>query len=430
MEAVVSHTGSLVPEDSAFAAACKQSGIIIVESIRQFFNFAKLFHMEIYTPLKHLAVLTNGGGPSVIAADLIDLSKSLRLVTLKNSTKNALKKVLPPMAAINNPIDIIGDALSERYAKTLNILTKEQNIDAIITILTPQMMTQAEETAKLLGKFAKKKPILPVFIGGQAIHKALLAFKKNKLVNFGDSRDIIEILDAIQSNSKKQVLQQAQNKQITNKIMHFEEIKKLFSNYGVSLEGEFVKEKSALASIVNKFGGTAIAMKVVSPDVIHKTEFKAVKLDIKNVDEAKKAWDEIINSIRLKNPNARINGMIIQPMIKGKEIIIGMKRDKTFGPVIVFGMGGIFAEALKDVSSRIAPVNKSEAKKMIEEIKSYPIFKGLRGEKPVDFEKLENLILTISKLSLEHPEIQEIDLNPIMATENYAKIVDTRVITN
>ncbi len=459
LAAVASHTGSLAPEDSVFAAACKQSGVITVESIRQFFSFAKLFHMGIYKPLKQLAVLTNGGGPSVVAADLIDLSKSLELATLKNETKNALKKVLPPMAAVNNPIDIIGDALSDRYASALKILVNEKNINAVITILTPQMMTQAEETAKLLGGFSKKKPILPVFIGGQSIYKALLEFKKNGLVNFGDSRDVVEILDAIQSDSKKPSFAKAstiakaladksEGRQPTTKMMGFEEIKKLFSNYGITLEGEFVREKSGLQNAFNKFN-YPIAMKVVSPNVIHKTEFRAVKLNIKNLDEAEKAWDEIVNSIKAKLPNARVEGMVVQKMVNphtitgkdifakthspfgvgAREIIIGMKRDKTFGPVIVFGMGGIFTEALKDVSSRIAPVTKSEAKKMIEEIKGYPILKGLRGEKPVDFEKLENLIIAVSKLSLEHLEIQEIDLNPVMASENEAKIIDARVIT-
>ena len=459
MAAVASHTGSLAPEDSVFATACHESGVITVESIRQFFNFAKLFHMGIFKPLKRLAVLTNGGGPSVVAADLIDLSKSLELATLKNPTKKALKKILPPMAAVNNPVDIIGDALSSRYASALKILVNEKNIDAIITVLTPQMMTQAEETAKLLGSFSKKKPILPVFIGGQSIQKALLEFKENGLVNFGCTKDIVEVLDIMTSDSKKPSFAKAstiakaladksEGRQPTTKMMGFEEIKKLFSNYGITLEGEFVREKSGLQNAFNKFN-YPIAMKVVSPNVIHKTEFRAVKLNIKNLDEAEKAWDEIVNSIKAKLPNARVEGMVVQKMVNphtitgkdifakthspfgvgAREIIIGMKRDKTFGPVIVFGMGGIFTEALKDVSSRIAPVTKSEAKKMIEEIKGYPILKGLRGEKPVDFEKLENLIIAVSKLSLEHLEIQEIDLNPVMASENEAKIIDARVIT-
>ncbi|MCL5004613.1 MAG: acetate--CoA ligase family protein [Patescibacteria group bacterium] len=449
LAAVASHTGSLAPEDSVFAAACKQSGVITVESIRQFFSFAKLFHMGIYKPLKQLAVLTNGGGPSVVAADLIDLSKSLELATLKNETKNALKKVLPPMAAVNNPIDIIGDALSDRYASALKILVNEKNINAVITILTPQMMTQAEETAKLLGGFSKKKPILPVFIGGQSIYKALLEFKKNGLVNFGDSRDIVEILDVMAAENKKtSFFKTSESGQTTYKMLGFEETKKLLSKYSIAVEGEFVKTKNELSNVFNKFNNL-VAIKIVSPNVIHKTEFRAVKLNIKNLDEAEKAWDEIVNSIKAKLPNARVEGMVVQKMVNphtitgkdifakthspfgvgAREIIIGMKRDKTFGPVIVFGMGGIFTEALKDVSSRIAPVTKSEAKKMIEEIKGYPILKGLRGEKPVDFEKLENLIIAVSKLSLEHLEIQEIDLNPVMASENEAKIIDARVIT-
>ena len=438
--AVASHTGSLAPENSVFEAACRQSGVITVESTRQFFNFAKLFHLGVLKPVKRIAVLTNGGGPSVVAADSIDLSGSLELATLKNSTKKALKKALPPMAAVNNPVDIIGDALSDRYEKSLKILAADKNVDAIIAILTPQMMTESEKTARLLGEFYKKrkKPVFPVFIGGQSIQKALLEFKKNGLVNFGSSNDIVEILDKLSRRSGRDsnsTSRRTSELAASRKMLGFEETKKLFGNYGVVLEGEFIKEKSGLQNVFNKFN-SPVAMKIVSPDVIHKTEFKAVKLNIKTLAEAENAWDEIINSVKATRSTSlranasalEIDGMVIQSMFKGKEIIIGMKRDKTFGPVIVFGMGGIFTETLKDTSSRIAPVSNSEAKKMIEEIKSYPILKGLRGEKPVDFEKLENLIAKISKLAVENPDIQEIDLNPVMATENEAKIVDARVI--
>jgi len=171
-QAVMSHTGSLAPEDAVFTAACRQAGIIVVESVREFFNVAKLFELGVTKPLQRLIVLTNAGGPGVVTADQIDLSKSLSLIELRKETQDALRQVLPPMAAFGNPVDIIGDALSSRYESALKILTEIKDADAIVTLLTPQMMTETEATANLLISYRAKKPIIPVFIGGRPSKKA------------------------------------------------------------------------------------------------------------------------------------------------------------------------------------------------------------------------------------------------------------------
>src|ERR1035437_4273541 len=202
-QAVMSHTGSLAPEDAVFTAACKQVGIIVVESIREFFNTAKLFELGIMEPLQKLIILTNAGGPAVVTTDLIDLSRSLSLVELGDETKERLKKVLPPMAAVNNPVDIIGDALSDRYDSALKILVEEKTADAIIVLLTPQMMTQAEATANLLAEYRKKKPIIPVFLGGPNIEAGLVELKKNSLVNFAFPKDAVAALDNLARCAKK-----------------------------------------------------------------------------------------------------------------------------------------------------------------------------------------------------------------------------------
>ena len=395
-------------------------------------------------PLQRLIVLTNAGGPAVVTADLIDFSRSLSLVELKDSTKDSLRKVLPPMAAFGNPVDIIGDALKDRYESALKILVEENDADAIIVLLTPQMMTETEATAKLLADYNKKKPIIPVFIGGPAIEKGLVELKNNGMVNFAFPKDAIEALDNLARGAVKTggSLNASHPSTTVNcsaskegsavptlpKMMPFTAMHDLFKEYGLHLPGILVKEKSGLAEAMKKAGEDPWTLKAMSPDVIHKTDMGAVKLDIKTLKSAEKAWDDIMKSIGKKKPSAILDSMLMQTMVPGKEIIIGMKRDVTFGPTILFGLGGIYTEALKDTSLRIAPVSKEEADGMIREIRGIHILSGLRGEKPVDFEALVDIIVKLSKLAVEHKEVKEIDLNPVMSNSDGAVIVDARVM--
>mgnify|MGYP001591100835 CR=1 FL=1 len=439
MEAVMSHTGSLAPADSVFSAALKQSGAIAVESIREFFNMAKLFQLGIMKPLKNLVILTNGGGPSVVTADLIDLSRSLSLVELSDSTKEALRKVLPSMAAVGNPVDIIGDALSSRYEDALKILVDEKGVDAIILMLTPQMMTKVEETAKLIVQYRSKKPIIPVFIGGPTIQAGLEYLKRNTLVNFNFPKDAVEALDNLalchsreggnpgKSSYTKSVSDKSSRVSVS-KMMDFVEMTKILNEYNISLTGILVKEKTKLISVISKFGSGPYAMKVISNNIIHKTDAGAVKLNIKSIEEANTAWDLMEKKILKENLNARIEGILVQKMGIGREVIIGMKRDSTFGPTILFGLGGILAEAIKDTSLRIVPVSKNKALQMMQEIKGVSILNGMRGEKSVDFDALADIIVNLSRLAIEHPEIKEIDLNPVMVTNTEVVVVDARVM--
>jgi acyl-CoA synthetase (NDP forming) len=211
-------------------------------------------------------------------------------------------------------------------------------------------------------------------------------------------------------------------------MMPFDEMCNLFKEYGIDFQGILVKEKGELESAIKKVGGNSFIMKAISPDVIHKTDMGAVKLNIKNIEEAEVAWDEIISSVKSKNPQAVIDGMLVQSMVSGKEVIIGMKRDATFGPTILFGLGGIFTEALRDTSLRIAPVSKEVALEMIHEIRGINILTGLRGEKSVNLEKLADIIVKLSKLAVNHTEIKEIDLNPVIVNSDESFIVDGRVM--
>ena len=196
-EAVKSHTGSLTSEDSVFEAVCRQSGVIVVHSLHELFDVAKLFHIGILKPLKNLAILTNGGGPSIVAADLVEFSRSLTLANFSQELKDKLKKVLPKMGSVGNPIDILGDAPSLRYKDALEILAGESDIEAILTILTPQMMTETKETAEILTSYHKQKPIIPIMIGGSAVQQGVEVLKNNSLVNFDFPEDVVVALDAL-----------------------------------------------------------------------------------------------------------------------------------------------------------------------------------------------------------------------------------------
>jgi acetate---CoA ligase (ADP-forming) len=429
LEAVMSHTGSLAPEDSVFGAALKQSNVIAVNSMREFFNMAKLFQLGIMKPLSNLVILTNGGGPSVVATDLVDLSKSLSLVELSDSTKEALRKVLPSMAAVGNPIDIIGDALSLRYEEVLKILSIENGIDGIILMLTPQMMTEVEATAKLIVQYRNKKPIIPVFLGGPTIEKGLEYLIENKIVNFNFPVDAVEALDDLAFGEiKTKILfkQQKINNGAGSKMMDFDKMTGLLKDYDIPLAGILLKEKGKLITAISKLGNGPYAMKVISNNIVHKTDAGAVQLNIKSLEEANIAWNSMEKKVLKENPNAQIEGFLIQRMGVGREVIIGMKRDATFGPTILFGLGGILAEAIKDTSLRIAPIGKNEALQMMQEIKGASILNGMRGERPIDFDVLADIIVNISRLSIEHSEIKEIDLNPVMVTNMAAVIVDAR----
>ena len=250
--AVMSHTGSLAPADAVFTAACRECGVITVESLRGFFNLAKLFQNGIYKPLRRFAILTNGGGPSVVATDLIALSRSLELAELSRATQNALRKVLPPMAAVGNPVDVIGDAGSDRYANALAILTAQKNIDGIVAIVTPQMMTDAEAIADVLLSYRNKKPIIPVLMGGPSMEKGLEKLRASGVANFDFAKDAIEGLDAMFLGAKKPVEFRHSVSRLPTpdvgikqnpKMMDFPATLKLLSRYGVKIPGTLLRRK-------------------------------------------------------------------------------------------------------------------------------------------------------------------------------------------
>jgi len=430
--AVASHTGSLAPSDKIFGAALRQVGAIPVDSLRTLFSLAKLFELGLTGPLQRLVILTNGGGPSVNTADLVDLSHSLSLASFTDETKAALREVLPPMAAVSNPIDVIGDAGPDRYENTLRILTTLSDVDAIITLVTPQMMTDPKGIAEVLVQHRSMKPIIPVLMGGATVAPGVAVLQEQGMVNFALPTDVVEALDALARGMASHKIDAdtppAHASATTRSMMPLPEMQELMERYDLHLSGLFVESRAALAQVVETLGEGPYAIKAIGNELVHKSDLKAVRLGLEDVAALGMAWDDIFAHLTAHVPGITIDGMLVQRMIDGVECIVGMKRDSVFGPVIVFGLGGIFVEILKDSSMRIAPVSREEALAQIQEIKGLPLLTGARGREPVKLEPLAEAISSLSQLALEHPEIQEIDFNPIFATPDGAHIVDARMM--
>lgn len=434
--AVASHTGSLAPSDAIFTTAIREAGAIPVETLDALFALAKLFQLNITSPKQHLVILTNGGGPSVNTADLINFSHSLSLVTFDDPTRTALQEVLPPMAAVGNPIDVIGDAGPERYEACLKVLTKLKEVDAILALVTPQMMTDPKGIAKVLVKYNKKKPIVPVMMGGGTLARGVQWLLKHAMVRFETPTHAVEALDALGTQEEKRKKKEESIRDPKDSPRHsahltmmpIEDMQRILGDYDLPLAGVFVKEKDALASAVRTLGGGPYVIKAISQQLVHKSDLRAVRLSLTDTDALLVAWDEIVTYVNGHTEGAVIDGMLVQRMVEGVQCIIGMKRDPTFGPVIVFGLGGIFVEILKDASMRIAPVSKEEALAQIRDIQGLPLLMGARGTEPVDLDALASAIASLSHLALDYPEIEEIDFNPVFATPKGIEIVDARLM--
>lgn len=431
-KALQSHTGALTSSAVIEDALFKQIGAIRANTLEELFDFAEALSSQ--PPLKgdRIAILTNAGGAGVIAADAVQ-KNGLKLAQLNNRTVKILKTSLPPAASITNPIDLLGDAQAKHYLIALKALVDDKDVDGIIVLLTPQTATQIKETAESIVTISSiaKKPIVTSFIGGFKVGIGIKILEKNHIPHFEYPEravmamktlllahqyrlikkhfEPIEIDPLVKNRNKKRLQQIPLSPPNTDAILQ---------SYGIPVVKTFLAKNKEELRILTKKIKFPVVLKIFSPDIIHKSDVGGVKVNLKNINEVEKAYDEILKNVRLKKPEANIIGVTLSPMIsEGKEIILGMKRDPIYGPAIMFGLGGIYIEVLKDVSFRVAPISREEASEMISEIKSSPLLFGTRGEKPSDIEAIIDLILKLSQLSLDYPQISEIDLNPVKVFE-------------
>jgi acetyl coenzyme A synthetase (ADP forming)-like protein len=443
-----SHTGTLAGSDAAFDAAFKQSGVIRARTIEELFDIGKLLESQPLPGDGGLAIITNAGGPGIITADATERA-DIRLAHISDESVLALKKVLPPSAAFGNPFDIIGDALADRYKSAIDIIMNDKDVGGIFVLLTPQDMTEIEKTADIVVDASKHtdKPILAGFMGGRDVGRGIKILNNGKVPNyvFPESAvrayrialDYKEWLKKPEKTYKRFEVDTRTVKENLNMVrasgrsgLVDVEARRIIEMYGFKtpksiLVNTLDEAKSSVAKI-----GYPLVMKIASPDILHKTDVGGVVVGINNDQQLEHAFLSITNNAKKFMPSARIWGVVVQQMLTtGTETIVGMHIDPNFGPLLMFGLGGIYVEVLKDVSFRVAPVSYEEAHEMVKEIRSYPLLQGVRGAKKRDIDAIVDAILRVSQLVIDNPDIVELDINPLLvqAEGEGAIAVDARI---
>lgn len=446
--AVSSHTGSLAGSEHAYNAAFLQSGVIRAHSMEELFDLAVAFAYQGPPRSRSVGIVTNAGGPGIMATDAADRA-GLRLASLEQDTVQALREKLPEAANFYNPVDVLGDANAERYRYAAEHLLRDENVDGVIAVLTPQAMTRAKEVAEEVASVAagSRKPVLACFMGGGAMEEAVEVLNDSRVPVYPYPERAVQALARMAEYQEwldeppdeyirvvpytggvRQVFEAAR---VEGRLDLGEvEAREVLKAYGLRVpESEVARGGEEAAEHAEKIG-FPVVMKIVSPDILHKSDIGGVRVGIRDRQEATDAYDLMMLRVRRFMPEADLQGVLVQEMIQGgREVIIGSTRDPQFGPLVMFGLGGIYVEVLKDVSFRVAPVGERHARRMVDEIRSAALLRGARGEKGSDIEAIVNTVLVVSQLVTDFPEILEMDINPLKVGEvgEGAVAVDARI---
>ena len=435
--AVSSHTGTLAGSEAAYDAAFKQVGIIRANSVQDLFDYANAFSRQPLMETNAVAVITNAGGPGIMASDAIERN-GLRLAALNIETKQALQAKLPAAASVANPIDVLGDALADRYALAIEAALDDPNVGSLLVVLTPQVMTQVVETAEALGRLSqgRGKPVFGAFMGDEAIRPGAEMMRSYDVPNYPVPERAVaamaamwqqrqwlntpELVDEPVTMDKERIQQVIDEVRADGRVtMGDAEARVILQALDIPVPGSELAKTAEEAVAAAERIGYPVVVKIASPDILHKTDIGGIKLNITSASEVRDAFDLLVYRARRFMPDATIWGVQVQQMVRGgREVIIGMNRDPQFGPLIMYGLGGIYVEALKDVTFRVAPIDCREAEDMLDEIRSFKLLSGVRGEKPADLTAIANTILKIAQLSVEFPEIVELDINPLLVFED------------
>lgn len=433
-KAASSHTGSLAGADIAYGAAFRRSGVIRADSFQALFDYAQALVMQPLPKGPRVAVITNAGGPGIMAADAAELA-GLELPRSSESTIDRLEAAMPPEAALGNPIDVIGDADPERFLAAFSAAQKASEFDAIAVIATPQNMTKPPELARRLAAAADgSKPVLAAFLGGKQVEEARHLLTSLGIPNYPSPERAMAALKAMSDYAAwrrrppRRVTRYPVNRRRVNRVIRWHrrmglaqvgevEAKEILRAYDFNILEGRLAETSDQAVEIAEWLGYPVVLKIVSPDIIHKSDSGGVRLNLINANQVRDAFDLLMLRVARTMPNAMVRGALVEKMgPRGREVILGMTRDPQFGPMLMFGLGGIFVEVMKDVTFHLAPITAEEARQMLEGTRSYALLKGARGQSPVDLDALAAGLQRISQLSTDYPEIVELDINPFIVS--------------
>jgi len=448
-KAASSHTGSLAGTETAYEAVFERSGIIRCNSIKEQFDYSQAFANQPLPAGPSVAVITNAGGPGIMAADAIE-RKGLTFAKLADATVAKLAGYLPAASNLYNPIDILGDALAERYEFALEAILDDPNVDIVLILLTPQAMTEATATAKAIVKVSehkKQKPVLACFLGARKVEEGIKVLQNGRIPQYDSPESAVATIKVMadyirwRARPKRVVKLFAVNRRKVETIVekHLRhnirevgetESKEILEAYGfITPKGSVATTAEQAANIAEQLG-YPVVLKIWSPDILHKSDIGGVKVGLNDAGEVMDAFDLMMYRIPKKLPDADILGVLVEEMCRsGKEVILGMNRDAHFGPLMMFGMGGTMVEVLKDVSFYLAPLTADEAKQMLISTKTYRMLEGVRGEEGVNIDAIAEGLQRLSQLVTEFPQIQELDINPyVVGPEGTTPIaVDARM---
>jgi acetyltransferase len=430
--AASSHTGALAGSDRAYEAAFKQAGVIRARSVRELFDFARAFDSLSLPGGNRIAIVTNAGGPGIIAADACE-GGALRLATLSEPTLASLKRVLPRTASLHNPVDVVGDATADRYRAALEAVVADPGVDGVLALATPQAMTDLEQFAHALVKVGRDagKPIVAAFMAEASLGDANKILLRGGIPDFPFPEEAVRTLEAMvrYQGARERPPRPAR---VPGDRRAASAVVARVRGWGLSAIGEsearavldvygFRGPKTLRAGSADRAAeaaaeiGFPVVLKIASADILHKSEVGGVRLGLTSMNEVRRAYGQMVEQAAEAVPSARIDGVLIQEQVRGgREVILGMARDPQFGPLLMFGLGGIYVEALKDVTFRVAPLTRADAEAMIREVRAFPILQGLRGEPAADLTALVDDILRLSRLVTDIPEIAELDINPLV----------------
>ena len=449
-QAIRSHTGSMAGDDTVMEVAFTQAGAIRCEGVEDMFDLARVFSWENAPRGPKVAIVSNAGGPAVISTDALE-KEGLELANLSEKTHQKLQKNLPRTASVLNPVDVLGDALADRYGEAINDVLAEPGVDALVVILTPQVMTEIEATAEIIGRLAKKygKPVVCSFIGGDMVDKGENVLNNYKIPSFRFPERAIKALAKMWqwrqwqlNGGNRKIKTRPETANILHKINKLTELAKKENRKALSvLESGAVLNlggiKTPKAAEVKNLGGAGqfaktqgwpVVLKISSPELLHKTDKGGVVTGIDNPLKLEQAWKKI-NQAALKLPKNSSSTIIIQKQVMGGvEVIAGIKHNASFGNVLMFGAGGILTELIADKNLKLLPIDERGVGELIAESKVYPLLKGFRGQKPLALKKLSEMIVKLANLAQANPQISEIEINPIIVTDKEAFAVDARII--
>jgi acetyltransferase len=445
----------MASEDSIYDAVFRRAGLARVFDFGNIFDFTDLVGRRRVPKGNRLAIVTNAGGPGVMATDSL-ISMGGKLVELTETTMNKLNDYLPPFWSHGNPIDVLGDATPERFARSTEIVLEDENVDAVLVLLTPQAMTAPTETAEAIAKIAlnSTKSVMAGWLGGASMREGIQVFNNAGISSYSTPEQAIRAFMTLSNYSQNQEmlyetpeevpvsfkydryeLREKYLKEVFPKarILNEDDSKMLVNDYGIDTThpAPAATEDEAVAIAQQK--GYPVVLKIYSPDITHKSDVGGVALNIADEEMVRANFRNMIKKAKEKRPDARIDGVTVQKMVDTKggiELIVGTKKDPTFGTVMLVGMGGTTAELFKDKRLEFPPLNETLARQMLQSLKIYPLLAGYRGDSPKNIDKLIEALIRMSYLAADYPEISELDINPLIVTPTDVVALDARIVVD